>query len=71
MSCPANAHRQALEFVEDRLGCGDPHEGGGIGIAAFDESLDRIDELSDAVERALLDGPLADEAEPVFRLVEP
>ena len=33
--------------------------------------LNRLDELSDAVERAALDGALADEAEPAFHLIEP
>lgn len=36
-----------------------------------DEGLDHLDSLSDAAERASLDGTLADETEPAFHLVEP
>ena len=69
--CPANTRRQTFELVENRL-CGrDPDEGRRGGIVLCDEALDRLDELSDAVARAALDGSLADESEPAFYLIEP
>ena len=60
-----------MEFIEDGLGGGDPDEGRGGGIVLCDEAVDRLDELSDAVEGAALDGALADETEPAFHLIEP
>ena len=69
--CPGNTHRNTRHLVENRLRGGDPHERRGRGIVAVDERLDLAHQIRDAAERAPLDRPLAEQAEPPLHLVQP
>ena len=70
--CPGNTHRNTLHLVDDRSGRGDPDERRGRGIVAVDERLDLAHQIRDATERAALDRPLAEQAEPLgLQQVEP
>ena len=69
--CPGNAHRNMRHLVDDRLRRRDPGERRCRGIVAVDERLDLAHKVGDAAERAPLDCPLAQQAEPPLDLVQP
>ena len=69
--CPGNTHSNTCDLVDDRLRRGDPDERRGRGIVAVDERLDLAHQIRDAAERAPLDRPLAEQAEPPLHLVQP
>ena len=71
VSCPANTLRKASEFFQDRVRRRHPDKRGCGFVMTLNEVLNCPDQFSDTVERTALDGPLADEAEPAFHLVEP
>ena len=58
MSCPSNTFTKSFDFSEDRIGTRIPHEGFGVGVVVFHETIDVVDEISDAAEGSSPNRPL-------------
>ena len=60
-----------MDFGQDGISGRGPPKGGGVMVVVVDEAFDVADELGDAGKGPAPDGPLGDESEPAFDLIEP
>ena len=71
MCRPTKNFGKSREFLEDGIGGWSPHERDRVLVVSLDEAIDAGGQFFNALERATLDGPLANNAKPALHLVEP
>ena len=57
--------------MEDGVGGCGPGKGAAFAVVVLDELVDAGDQIADAAEAAATDGPLGNQSEPAFHLIEP
>ena len=71
VSRPGNTFTKSSEFLEDRIGRGDPPKRSGFRIVLLDKRFNVVNQVLHTPKRPAADDPLGDEVKPNLHLIQP